>query len=89
MAIATQRRKREYFIISISYWQGDYYRIDERGILSRKDAELRLQDFRDNDWLLACSNNNYDVKRGRKFRVVSYSEAKKQFGADFLEHMSA
>lgn len=82
-----QRSKPSFFIISIGYWQGQEWQIEEAAIEGRKNAEAKLEAYRTKDNDQNHGANGYDVKQGRKFRMISKTEAVKMFGQNWWESL--
>lgn len=83
----TQRSKPSFFIISIGYWQGQDWQIEEAPIVGRKNAEAKLETYRAKDNEQNHGANGYDAKNGRKFRMISKTEAVKMFGQCWWESL--
>lgn len=83
--MTTERKAPEYIIISVSYWSGDTWRMEERGISTRKEAETKLQQFRDTDWDKNSGRNGYDARDGRKYQVMTASQMVKSFGKNWWD----
>lgn len=75
-----KNNKPEYIIISIGYYQGQEWEIEQTGIESRTEANEKIESLRSADFDSNSGANGYDAKNGRKFRVMTKSEAIKAFG---------
>jgi len=83
----TTRKPAEFFVISNGYWSGQGWEIEVGGIKSRKDAEAEVQKLQDRDFDSHWSaQHGYDVRHGRKFRIVTKSEIRRMFGESWYEN---
>lgn len=70
------KKSPTYFIASISYWAGDTWSLERGTEGSRKAAEERVKALREADF-------DTNIKESRKFRVMTMSEVKREFGQDW------